>query len=188
MDYKKAACYWQERDTKTARMDPDLLLAQIEKFIIAHNTCALATGWGDFVRCTPIEYSYKDGKFWLLSEGGLKFRALEGNKNVCLAIYDSYTGFGQLSGMQISATAELVEPWTVEYMNFLEFKKISADNLKKLTGTMHLIKITPTCIEFLFSEFKKLGFDSRQHLCLFNGDAEKCGFAGLSCTVDSSEY
>lgn len=172
MDYKKAASYWMNKDEKAVRMDKDELFSKIEKFIMAHNTCALAAGCGDFVRCTPIEYNYKDGMFWMFSEGGMKFRALEKNKNVCLAIYDSYTGFSKLSGMQVAGTAELVEPWTGEYMDLLEFKKIPAENLKKLPVTMYLIKVTPTRIDFLCSEFKKLGFDSRQHLYLSNGDAE----------------
>lgn len=67
MDYKKAASYWIEKDEKTVSMDHDALLTRVEKFISVHNTCALATGWGDFVRCTPIEYNYKDGRFWLFS-------------------------------------------------------------------------------------------------------------------------
>lgn len=166
MDYKKAASYWIEKDENAVRMDSDMLLTRIEKFIMEHNTCALATGCGDFVRCTPIEYNYKDGKFWLLSEGGLKFLGLEGNKNVSLAIYDNYTGFGQVNGMQVSGTAELVEPWSNEYIDLLEFKKIPVQNMKKHSVTLYLIKITPDRIDFLCSEFKKLGFDPRQHLCL----------------------
>ncbi len=171
MDYEKAASYWMD-NTKGPRMDHKALLVEIEKYILAHNTCALATGWGDFVRCTPIEYNYKDRNFWLFSEGGLKFRGLEKNKNVSLAIYDSYTGFVQLGGMQISGTAELVEPWTEEYMDLLAFKKLSAENFKKLSMTMHLIKITPSRIDFLSSEFKKRGFDPRQHLCFSNGKVD----------------
>ncbi|HWQ30209.1 MAG TPA: pyridoxamine 5'-phosphate oxidase family protein, partial [Negativicutes bacterium] len=149
LDYRKAASYWMEKDAEAVRMDRDTLLAHMEKFIMAHNTCAMATGSGDFVRCTPIEYNYNNGIFWMLSEGGLKFRGLEDNKNVCLAIYDGYTGFGQLGGMQITGTAELVEPWSGEYMEMLAVKKISADNLKKLPVTLHLIKVTPTRIDFL---------------------------------------
>lgn len=164
MDYQKAASYWVEKDKESVQMERDRLLAEIEKFILSHNTCALATGYGGFVRCTPIEYTYWDGKFWLLSEGGLKFKALECNKKVCLAIFDSYSGFDQLCGMQISGTAELVTPWSEEYMDLLEVKKLSAENLKKLPITMHLIKITPNQIDFLWSEFKKMGFSARQHV------------------------
>lgn len=172
MDYKKAASYWIEKDKNSAQMDHDVLLAQIQKFIMAHNTCALATGCGNFVRCTPIEYSYKDGVFWMLSEGGLKFLCLEGNKNVCLAIYDVYTGFGQLGGMQVNGIAETVEPWTKEYLDLLTFKKIPAENLKRLTSKLYLIKVTPTRIDFLCSELKKMGFDPRQHLSLPNSASE----------------
>ena len=165
MDYEKAASYWAEKDNRTTQMDRNMLLVEIEKYIMAHNTCALATGCHDFVRCTPIEYNYKDGRFWLFSEGGLKFKALACNKNVCLAIFDSYSGFRQLGGMQISGTAELVEPWSVEYMDLLEYKKISAENLKKLPFTMYLIKVKPSRIDFLWSEFEKMGFASRQYVC-----------------------
>lgn len=42
----------------------------IENYISDNNVCALATGTGDYVRCTPLEYSYHDGKFWIFSEGG----------------------------------------------------------------------------------------------------------------------
>lgn len=164
MDYKKAADYWAEKDQKAVRMDPDALFDRIEKFIKAHNTCALATGWGYFVRCTPIEYNYKDGIFWIFSEGGLKFHGLEKNKNVCLAIYDDYQGFNQLNGMQVTGSAEVVEPWTEEYLELLTFKKISAESLKKLSIDLYLIKIKPSCIDFLSSDFTKLGFDPRQQL------------------------
>jgi len=172
MDYNQAASYWIEKDSKADRMEDDVLRAEIEKFIAAHNTCALATGWGDFIRCTPVEYNYKDGRFWVFTEGGLKFRGLEGNKNVSLAIYDSYKGFGQLGGMQVSAVAEIIEPWTEEYMDLLRFRKISAENLKKRPDPLYLIKITPNRIDFLSSEFKKRGFDPRQHICLSYDEAE----------------
>lgn len=153
-------------------MDRDALWAEIEKFISAHNTCALATCCHNFVRCSPIEYSYKNEKFWILSEGVLKFRALEHNKNVCLAIYDDYTGFAQLYGMQITATAEIVEPWTGEYMDLLAFKKVLSENLKRLPTTLSLIKVTPSCIDFLCLEFKKRCFDPQQHLRLSNKGTE----------------
>ena len=29
------------------------------------------------MRCTPIEYSFHDGKFWMFSEGGEKFIGLD---------------------------------------------------------------------------------------------------------------
>ena len=167
MDYQKAAAFWTEKAVESQEMDREALSAEIEKFIAEHNTCALATaGMDGYVRCTPIEYNYFAGTFWLLSEGGLKFHGLESNKNVCLAIYDDYKGFGKLGGLQIAGTAEIVEPWSEEYLAVLEFKHISAETLKRLPNTMNLIKITPRAMDFLNSEFKTAGYDSRQHLDL----------------------
>ena len=165
MDYKKAAAYWAEKEADSKKLNRQDLLKEIETFIVVHNTCALATAdLNGFVRCTPIEYTYLDGCFWLLSEGGLKFRGLEENKNVCLAIYDAYEGFGKLGGMQVSGTAEIIEPWSEEYLALLAYKKIPADSLRNMPVEMHLIKIRPEAIDFLDSSFKEQGADSRQHL------------------------
>ncbi|MPM33932.1 hypothetical protein SDC9_80513 [bioreactor metagenome] len=136
----------------------------MEMYIQAHNTCALATGAGTFVRCTPIEYSWHDGAFWMFSEGGMKFAALEQNRNVCLAIYDAYDGFDNLGGMQASGEAELVEPYCEEYAAAAAAKKIPLESLKKLPSPMHLIKVTPKHIDFLSSAFQKQGFDCRQSM------------------------
>ena len=164
MDYNKAASYWAEKDKTSKHMDRAALMAAAEAFIAAHNTCALACGGGDTIRCTPIEYGYRDGCFWMFSEGGLKFRALEGNKRVCLAIYDGYKDFGQLGGMQVTGRAELIEPWSEEYLKQLAFKKIPEAALRGIGHDMYLIRVVPESIDFLNSDFKKQGFDSRQHL------------------------
>lgn len=164
MSQSSPATFWQEKEKNAIHMPSEALAKEIETFILSHNTCALATGCGEFVRCTPIEYSYMEGKFWLLSEGGMKFRALQDNQNVCLAVYDNYTGFASLGGMQVMGKAELVEPWSDEYLKLLAFKKIPEQNLKKLPYPLHLIKITPIRIDFLRSEFKKMGYDPRQSL------------------------
>ena len=166
MDYDAAAEYWMEKDKDSVKMPEKELLSVMEKFIEAHNTCALATGAGDFVRCTPIEFNYVGGAFYLLSEGGLKFRALRDNKNVCLAIFEPYSGFGNLKGMQVSGKAAIVEPFTEEYNQLLEVKKLPLEAIKKLPQPLHLIKVTPVVIDFLNSDFKKDGFGSRQQLRL----------------------
>ena len=90
MDYEKAASVWLEKDKDSVHMEEDALKDKIDEFIKAHNTCALAVASGDFVRCTPIEYNYVDGSFYLFSEGGLKFKALKDNKHVAFAIYEPY--------------------------------------------------------------------------------------------------
>lgn len=52
-------------------MSQDRLKKAVENYIKTNNVCALATGTGDYVRCTPLEYSYHNGKFWIFSEGGV---------------------------------------------------------------------------------------------------------------------
>lgn len=116
------------------------------------------------MRCTPIEYSYHDGKFRMFSEGGGKFIGLEKNKNVCLAIYDKYDGFGSLKSIQVMGRAELVEPFSDIYNAHAQIKKIPIEVLKKLESPMNLICVTPIRIDALFSEFKKNGYSSRQTL------------------------
>ena len=153
MDYRAAANYWVEKDKDAVKMDREELSGEIETFLKKHKVCALATAAGEFVRCTPIEYNYVDGCFYLFSEGGLKFRALEKNKHVCLAIYEESAGFGNLAGLQVTGEAEIVE-----------YKKIPVDMLKKLPQPMNLIKIVPDVYDFLKSDLKKRGFSSRQQL------------------------
>lgn len=99
-EFEKAAHYWDNKE-QTA-MPEEALKQAVLKYIGENNTCALATGTGDYVRCTPIEYSFHDGKFWMFSEGGRKFIGLEKNSHVCLAIYDKYDGFGNLRSLQVT--------------------------------------------------------------------------------------
>lgn len=67
-EYVKAAEYWKNKEQ--IKMPKEQLQQTVTAYIDANNTCALATGTGDYVRCTPIEYSFHDGKFWMFSEGG----------------------------------------------------------------------------------------------------------------------
>lgn len=83
------------------------------------------------MRCTPVEYSYHDGAFWIFSEGGEKFAALEKNKNVCLVIFDKYQGFGNLKGMQVTGKAVMPEYFSEEYVHAAELRKIPCSCLKE---------------------------------------------------------
>lgn len=163
-DFDEQANYWTEKDGDSKKMDPQELKKWIECFISERKTCALATASSDFVRCTPIEYNYLDGAFYLFSEGGLKFKGLKDNKNVSIAVFDGYSGFGKLKGLQVQGTAEFIEPFSSEYIKLLEHKKISADAMKKLPKPMNLIKVVPASYDLLDSELKKEGVNVRQHL------------------------
>lgn len=166
-EYTKAASYWTEQEAaSTGKMDLAALKARVEALLAEHNTCALATATGDFVRCTPIEYSYHDGALWMFSEGGQKFRALEHNANVCLAIFRSFTGFGDLFGMQVTGTAEIVEAFSPDYIAAAQARHIRIETLRRMPHPMHLIKVTPREVELISSDLRKEGYDVRQHLDL----------------------
>ena len=167
-EYKKAIIFWNKKEVK--KMPAELLKAAVEEFFFSNAVCALATGAGSYVRCTPLEYSYHDGKFWIFTEGGEKFIGLETNKNVSLAVFDKNTNFGELKGVQVMGVAELIEPMSDEYLQHAEYKKIPAAALQKLADKgepMYLLCITPVKMDVLFSDFKKQGYDSRQKIeCL----------------------
>ena len=163
-DYETAADHWTERDRNSSHMDAASLKERIEGFINKHNTGALATSSGDFVRCTPIEYNYVDGFFYLFSEGGLKFRGLKDNKNVCFAIYEPYSGFGNLQSLQVMGKVEIVEPFSDEYLKLCRHGRMSEEVMRKLPKPMNLIKIVPESYDLLDSTLKDEGFASRQHI------------------------
>ena len=163
MDYDTAANYWIEKDGRSVAMEPEALFARIEAFLSSHNTCALATASSDMVRCTPIEYNYLDGCFYLFSEGGLKFRALKENKCVGLAIFDNYEGFGKVRGLQVEGEASMVEHFSEEYLKLMEYKKIPVEAMKKMEHPMNLIKIVPKAYDYLDSALKDEGVGVRQH-------------------------
>ena len=57
-DFHHFQNFWIEQQKTAKHMDRDAAWAHIEGFIKGHNTCGFATGYGDYIRCTPIEYTY----------------------------------------------------------------------------------------------------------------------------------
>ncbi len=164
MNYDEAAEYWNKREKNNKHMDNDILMKRIEVFINAHNTCALATASEGSVRNTPIEYNYFDGCFYFFSEGGKKFRCLKDNKNVGIAIFENYSGFSNLKSLQVEGIADILEPFSDDYIKAAEKRKLPLEALKKLDHPMNLIKVVPKSLDFLDSDLKKDGFSVRQHL------------------------
>ena len=164
-EYKEAAAYWTSKERK--EMPQDQLKPVVEEYLSTGSVCALATGTGDYVRCTPLEYSYHDDKFWIFTEGGEKFIGLEKNDNVSFAVFDKNPSFGELKSVQVMGKATIIKPMSAEYVAHAEYKKVPVTALQKLFDQghpMHLICITPVKMEVLFSDFKKQGYDVRQVL------------------------
>lgn len=164
MNYDEASMHWFNKDKDSVHMGEADLKDKIESFIESHNTCALATATTDMVRNTPLEYTYHDGTLYIFSEGGLKFKCLKDNKNVGLAIYESYAGFNRLKSLQVEGVADIVEPFSEEYLKIMDIKKIPLEAMKNLEIPMHLIKVIPKEYDYLDSDLKKDGYAIRQHI------------------------
>lgn len=162
--FEQAANYWTAKEPDAKRMPEDELRKRIDKFLESHNTCAFACGYGDFVRCTPLEYSWHDGALWIFSEGGLKFRALERNRNVSVAVFERYEGFGTLESAQITGTAQIVDSESDEFAEAAAAKGIEGPALEKVRGMLHLIRVEPSRIDYLCSALKDEGYSVRQWL------------------------
>ncbi len=161
-EYLNAAEFWNIKDSAGKKAAPAEIIAAAERIILANKNCALATGYGGYVRCTPVDYTYHDGAFWVFTEGGMKFFSLADNKQVSLAIWEKNGTFGNLQGVQVMGTADTVEPFSDEYNKNAELRKIPLTALKNLKSPMYLIKIVPSEMIVLDSGFKTQGFDSRQ--------------------------
>ena len=156
MDYTKAQNFWKEKDAQSVKADAAAVRRKMEEYILTNNTCALATGAGDFIRNTPIEYSYHDGCFWMFSEGGDKFIGLEKNPNVLHCNFDKYTGHKSLKGLQVMGTASIVEPFSEAYNVHAAVKKKMLDALRRLDPPMNLIKV-----ELVRAGLSRLDFTGR---------------------------
>lgn len=160
--YEQAESFWTRKGEAEKKMDSGAVYSWINDFLSAHKVLALATAAEDFVRCTPLEYTWHDDALWIFTEGGMKFRALRKNKNVAAAIYEANPSFGGLKSLQIEGTIEILELYSEEYNQAAAFRKIPLETLQKLEEPMWLLKIVPTEVTCLNSDFKKDGFGSRQ--------------------------
>lgn len=143
-------------------MDRTILKEEIDKFIAGHNTFALSTGIADYERCTPLEYQYINNSFYIITEGGLKFKGILQNENVSVSIYDNYESMANLKGIQIAGHAEILPLFSDEYCRVIENRGIKLNVVKEMSINLYVIKITPKIFEFLNSDFKKRGYDSKQ--------------------------
>lgn len=135
---------------------------EIVAFIKEHNTCALATGSNDYMRCTPIEYLYINDNFYFITEGGLKFRGIIENKRAAVSIFEEYSGFNNLKGLQAEGETEIIDRDSDEYKMVMKVKGINPKFLENSPINMNLVRLKVSKFEFLNSDFKKMGYDAKQ--------------------------
>jgi len=88
------------------RLNYEQLEARIESFLMEHISGSLATCINDIPRSSPVQYFLgKDLTIYIPSAGGQKFKAIEGNKNVCLLVNTEYLDFRRIKGVQVFGKA-----------------------------------------------------------------------------------
>ncbi|HWQ20022.1 MAG TPA: flavodoxin domain-containing protein, partial [Methanotrichaceae archaeon] len=152
------------KDGKGKKMPRDDLKPLVEKFLLSHNTCALATGHSNWIRSTPLEYSYQDGFIYIITEGGEKFAHILMNENVSLAVYNSYESMANLGGIQITGKASISGRGSQAYKTALSLKGVAEERIDALAIEMNVVQVRIEKAEFLNSEFKDLGYDIKQIL------------------------
>lgn len=140
----------------------EVLRPLIDEFLKTHSTCTLCTGYNQWVRATPLEYLYRDGTFYCLTEGGEKFVGLLHNPVVSLAIYDPYHGPENLNGMQVSGMARLLDPLSPEYAMILAEKELTPEKIEALPVALHVLEVIPQRVEWLCSKFRDRNAAIRQ--------------------------
>lgn len=140
----------------------ELLKNKIEEFLHLHNTCTLCTASNDMVIGTPIEYIYENGRIYIITEGGRKFINLLRNDNVSIAVYENYSGFANLEGLQLGGRATIIDYNDYEYDEIIKLKKLDPKNIKKLNMLMNVIKIDLYRATFLSADIKKEGYEAKQ--------------------------
>ena len=167
MNYEAAAKFWLKKDNDAIKMPPDDLRKELDSFLKGEKVCTLAVADGNFVRCTPLTYTYREGRFYIFSEGGLKFRALAKNKNVALEVHAEYHGPGSAKSVQVTGEALVIGADDEDFITRADAAGMNGASLKKMG--LILIVVTARKLEYLNSELRKRGYCPRQ--CMDLSDA-----------------
>ena len=141
-----------------APMPTDARKARIDAFLEAHNTLALATGCGKWVRCTPLEYLRVDGRLYILTEGGLKCKGIWWNGAISAAVFDSYAGMASLAGLQMTGTAVYIDPLSDEYRSVIEARGVQLQQLQQMPAMLHAVRLDLPRYELLDGALRADGY------------------------------
>ena len=145
-------------------MEEEAIMNAIRGYVGEKGTLALATSTSGFIRCTPLKYQFLDDVFYIVTEGGMKFRGILDNGRVCAAIYTSDEEGGIMKSLQFLGDAQTVEVGSAEYKVAMTARLITEEELERRPSTLFLIRITPLRYEFMNRDFEEMGFDANQSL------------------------
>ncbi|MDO4619941.1 MAG: pyridoxamine 5'-phosphate oxidase family protein [Lachnospiraceae bacterium] len=144
-------------------MEEHKLNDRLETFIKKNTVLHLATACTGYVRCTTLNYLYLDRVFYIMTEGGSKFRGILENGDVAATIAAPDAGMnGRLQSLQIMGKAMPVPVGSDEYRIAMAARGMTEERLEELPITMFLLKLVPFRYEFLDTDFAAEGYDNRQ--------------------------
>ena len=107
-----------------------------------------------------------NGKLYILTEGGLKFKGIWWNGAISAAVYDSYAGMDSLAGLQMTGTAVYIDPLSDEYRSVIEARGVQLQQLQQMPAMLHAVRLDITRCELLDGALRKDGYAARQVLDL----------------------
>jgi len=134
----------------------------LETFLHSHNTCTLCTANEGNVRGTAIEYFYKKGHVYMLTEGGEKFANILLNPNVSICIYSYHKNMSKLNGIQANGYASLVDMNSKEYSEIVGRRGIRSEQLNVFPAYLNLLKVKLNKAEYYSYKFSDMGYEARQ--------------------------
>ncbi|MGX8728290.1 MAG: hypothetical protein ACSW75_01850, partial [Lachnospiraceae bacterium] len=138
------------------------LLESIEAFACAHSVLALATANEEYIRCTPVDYSYVDGKFYIVTEGGMKFRSILRNNHVSMAIFDNERHpDGFLDMLQVEGSVEVL-PGDSPIAHREAAARLQRGGMD--SSEIFVLCVTPQHYRICSAAFAAVGYDADQSL------------------------
>ena len=113
-----------------------------------------------------MEFTIEDGKLYILTEGGLKFKGIWWNGAISAAVYDGYTGMDSLAGLQMTGTAVYIDPLSDEYRSVIEARGVQLQQLQQMPAMLHAVRLDITRYELLDGALRADGYAARQVLDL----------------------
>ena len=107
-----------------------------------------------------------NGKLYILTEGGLKFKGIWWNGAISAAVYDSYAGMDSLAGLQMTGTAVYIDPLSDEYRSVIEARGVQLQQLQQMPAMLHAVRLDITRCELLDGALRADGYAARQVLDL----------------------
>lgn len=152
------------RDLLDSDMDENSRRQAVEGYLRARNTCVLATRSELGVRATPLEYHYRDGSLFIITEGGEKMAHMVLDPDVSVVVNDHYRGRDTLFGLQMRGRATIITKRSPDYDCAMRDGGFDPARIRKLPLDMNMIKVELIDAELLSAALKKAGKTIRQRV------------------------